>query len=118
MEERLVQAARLVAGSQHLVALVGAGLSVESGIPPFRGPGGLWTKVGDPSSHTPHPPVRCGPPRPFWRVAASSRVARAPAASAPAKDAVECVLCPPTYGAGTASLQGGHTACTGTWTLR
>jgi NAD-dependent deacetylase len=31
-----------------VVALVGAGLSVESGIPPFRGPGGLWTKYGEP----------------------------------------------------------------------
>ena len=49
MEDGLARAARLVAGSQHLVALVGAGLSVESGIPPFRGPGGLWTKVGEPS---------------------------------------------------------------------
>jgi NAD-dependent deacetylase len=31
------------------VALTGAGVSVESGIAPFRGPGGLWTKYGDPS---------------------------------------------------------------------
>ncbi len=45
----LEKAARLLAGSQHMVALVGAGLSVESGIPPFRGEGGLWTKLGEPS---------------------------------------------------------------------
>jgi NAD-dependent deacetylase len=34
--------------SRHVVALVGAGLSVESGIPPFRGPGGIWTRHGEP----------------------------------------------------------------------
>ena len=39
-------AAELILGSKHVVALAGAGLSVESGIPPFRGPGGLWTKYG------------------------------------------------------------------------
>jgi NAD-dependent deacetylase len=42
-------AATLVLEADHLVALVGAGLSVESGIPPFRGPGGLWTRLGEPS---------------------------------------------------------------------
>jgi len=41
-------AAKLLAGARHVVALTGAGMSVESGIPPFRGPGGLWTKYGEP----------------------------------------------------------------------
>ena len=42
-------AARLIVESTHVVALVGAGMSVESGIPTFRGPGGLWTRLGEPS---------------------------------------------------------------------
>ncbi len=37
-------AASLIRGARHLTAFTGAGISVESGIPPFRGPGGLWTK--------------------------------------------------------------------------
>jgi NAD-dependent deacetylase len=42
------EAAGIVLESSHLVALVGAGLSVESGVPTFRGPDGLWTKYGEP----------------------------------------------------------------------
>src|SRR6266704_3428389 len=44
----LDQAAACLTRARHAVALTGAGLSVESGIPPFRGPGGLWTKYGEP----------------------------------------------------------------------
>lgn len=47
--ERVVeQAARTIAGARYVVALVGAGLSAESGVPTFRGPDGLWTKHGEP----------------------------------------------------------------------
>lgn len=47
-EAAVGEAAGLIHAAKHVVALVGAGLSVESGIPPFRGPGGLWTKYGEP----------------------------------------------------------------------
>jgi NAD-dependent deacetylase len=42
------QAAQLLCKARYVMALTGAGISVESGIPPFRGPGGLWTKYGEP----------------------------------------------------------------------
>lgn len=34
----------LLAESKHVVVLTGAGVSAESGIPTFRGPGGYWRK--------------------------------------------------------------------------
>jgi NAD-dependent deacetylase len=37
-------AARLIRSARNLTGFTGAGISVESGIPPFRGEGGLWTK--------------------------------------------------------------------------
>ena len=48
IDARIGEAAAVVREARHAVALTGAGLSVESGIPPFRGPGGLWTKYGEP----------------------------------------------------------------------
>ena len=48
LDAEIGHAARLLRAARHTVALTGAGLSVESGIPPFRGPGGLWTKYGEP----------------------------------------------------------------------
>lgn len=48
LEASVEAAARIIAASRHVVALVGAGLSAESGIPTFRGPEGLWTKHGEP----------------------------------------------------------------------
>jgi NAD-dependent deacetylase len=41
-------AAACLLRARYAIALTGAGLSVESGIPPFRGFGGLWTRHGEP----------------------------------------------------------------------
>jgi len=48
LQQAINQAAAALLASRHVVALVGAGLSAESGIPTFRGPDGLWTKHGEP----------------------------------------------------------------------
>jgi NAD-dependent deacetylase len=42
------QAAELIRSARYLVALSGAGLSAGSGIPTYRGAGGLWTQHGTP----------------------------------------------------------------------
>ena len=49
LSEAIDSAARILVESRHVVALAGAGLSAESGIPTFRGPGGLWTRLGEPT---------------------------------------------------------------------
>ncbi len=48
MENDIEQAEKLILDSKYVVGLTGAGISVESGIRPFRGPGGLWTEHGEP----------------------------------------------------------------------
>ncbi|MBN1847170.1 MAG: NAD-dependent deacylase [Deltaproteobacteria bacterium] len=44
LEEKLRKTAELIKNSSRIVAFTGAGVSVESGIPPFRGENGLWSK--------------------------------------------------------------------------
>jgi len=44
ISDNLFRAAELIKYSTHTVAFTGSGISVESGIPPFRGKNGLWGK--------------------------------------------------------------------------
>jgi NAD-dependent deacetylase len=50
MEGLIKEAARIICSSTVTLALTGAGISVESGIPDFRGAGGLWAKY-DPAEY-------------------------------------------------------------------
>jgi NAD-dependent deacetylase len=45
MDKQVERAAGALASARQTIALTGAGISVESGIPPFRGKGGLWEKI-------------------------------------------------------------------------
>ncbi len=47
VEKLISKAAQLLTTSRHAIALTGAGMSTESGIPDFRGPNGIWTKNPD-----------------------------------------------------------------------
>ncbi len=70
----IARAAELIARSQRIVALTGAGLSTASGIPDFRGPQGRWTqdpdaeKVSTLSCYLDDEDVR----RKAWRIRATS----------------------------------------------
>jgi len=48
MNSEIKIAAEIIRSSSYVIALTGAGISVESGIRPFRGPGGIWTENGEP----------------------------------------------------------------------
>jgi len=51
MIENINKAADLISRTNKVVVFTGAGISTESGIPDFRGPGGLWTRY-DPDDFT------------------------------------------------------------------
>lgn len=48
VQDSIRNAADILSRAQHILVFTGAGISVESGIPDFRGPNGLWSRV-DPS---------------------------------------------------------------------
>ena len=43
-QQKIEEAAEMIRKAKYAVAFTGAGISVESGIPPFRGKNGLWNK--------------------------------------------------------------------------
>ena len=45
MSEDIAQLAERLDEAQRIVVFTGAGISTESGIPDFRSPGGIWTKM-------------------------------------------------------------------------
>jgi NAD-dependent deacetylase len=45
MKVLIKKAAAQLSNAKNVTALTGAGISTESGIPPFRGKGGLWGKI-------------------------------------------------------------------------
>ena len=51
MEQKSAEAALVLADAEQILVFSGAGLSTESGIPDFRGPNGLWSKL-DPEDFT------------------------------------------------------------------
>jgi len=51
MTEEIERLAKLIIESKKTVVFTGAGISTESGIPDFRGPGGIWSRY-DPEDFT------------------------------------------------------------------
>ena len=66
MNSQIQQAVKALSSSDATVALTGAGISVESGIPPFRGRGGLWEKI-DPMKYA-HIDAYDSDPGKVWEV--------------------------------------------------
>ena len=45
IDDQIAELARLIDRARQAVVFTGAGISTESGIPDFRSPGGIWTKM-------------------------------------------------------------------------
>jgi NAD-dependent protein deacetylase/lipoamidase len=74
--ERAAQAAGRLRSARRVLVLTGAGVSAESGVPTFRGPGGLWRQYRPEDLATPEAFAR--DPRLVWEWYASRREVLAP----------------------------------------
>ncbi|MBW2064298.1 MAG: NAD-dependent deacylase [Deltaproteobacteria bacterium] len=66
MKEPIREAASIIHSSKLTIALTGAGVSVESGIPDFRSAGGLWSKF-DPAEYATIEAFRSDPEK-VWQM--------------------------------------------------
>ncbi len=72
LDRALKDAAALFRRSHYAVALTGAGLSAESGIPTYRGTGGVWTRFGEPTIDGWD--LFCQDPEAWWKISIEHRV--------------------------------------------
>ncbi len=64
LERELDRAAKMIERAEYVIAFTGAGISAESGVPTFRGKGGLWEKYKPEEIATPEAFER--DPRRVW----------------------------------------------------
>lgn len=78
MERAIQEVAEKIAAGRKNVALTGAGISVESGVPDFRSPGGLWERF-DPMEYASIEAFEADPVKVWQMLAEMSRVLEAAA---------------------------------------
>lgn len=66
MQDLIERAAQAIRTARQTIALTGAGISAESGIPTFRDPGGLWDRY-DPEEYATIEAFRRDPGK-VWRM--------------------------------------------------